>query len=48
MKLINNSICWSFNEGGHFLTLTRFKFPPDCKRWRLYIGYARFSRVFVW
>ena len=42
----NNSMCWSFNEGGYFLTLTRYKKIGE--KWRLYIGYGRFSHVFRW
>lgn len=44
--IINNSMLWSFNEGGHLLTLTKYK--KTGQKWRLYLGYGRFSHVFRW
>lgn len=47
MQLIrNNSNCWSFNEGGHWLTITLWKKSVIPGRWlRLYIGYGKWHKI---
>lgn len=38
---------WVFNEGGYILTLSYFKRWPKGKRFRLWLGYKRFQRAFI-
>jgi len=48
MKLFKKiSIGWVFNEGGRLLTLSYFRSWPKGKRFRLWMGYKRFKREFI-